>query len=133
MRKHLLLTCVWIGLTGWACGQDARPAEKTDKPIEAAAGKEFSISLDSNRTTGYGWQLAKPVDEKVVKAVRNIYQEAAPAAKDGAPRVGAGGKEVWTFKAVKPGKTAIEFKYVRPWEKDTPPVKTAKFQVEVTK
>jgi predicted secreted protein len=45
--------------------------------------------------------------------------------------VGAPGKEVWTFKAVKSGKTTINFKYVRPWEKDKAPTKTTSFQVVI--
>ena len=104
--------------------------EKDAKPIEALVGMDFSITLEANRTTGYGWQLAKPLRETVVKSVTNSYQEPAQA-PDAPPRVGSGGKEIWTFKATGPGRAVIEFNYVRPWEKDTPPVKTAKFVVVV--
>lgn len=108
----------------------ARAAEKTDATIEATAGKEFTISLDSNRSTGFSWQLAKPLDGTLVKSVKNDYQQ-APQAPGSPPIVGAPGKEVWTFKAVKSGKTTIEFKYVRVWEKDKAPAKTASFPVVI--
>ena len=36
--------------------------------------------------------------------------------------VGAGGKEVWTFKGVRPGETTVELEYVRPWEAGVEPV-----------
>ena len=130
MTKQHLLSLALIGLAGWAFGETTPPAEPDAKPLEAIVGKEFTISLDANRTTGYGWQLAKPLVETVVKSVTNTYQQ--PAQPAGAPpRVGAGGREVWTFKAVGQGSTVIEFKYVRPWEKDTPPVKTAIYRVVV--
>lgn len=130
MKMHHLLTLTLVGLAGWAFGETTPPAAPDAKPIDAIVGKEFTISLDANRTTGYGWQLAKPLVETVVKSVANTYQQAAQAA-GATPRVGAGGKEVWTFKAVGQGSTLIEFKYVRPWEKDTPPVKTAIYRVVV--
>jgi len=126
---HCLLVSSVIGVA--IAASPARAAEKADSVIEAVAGKEFTLMLDANRTTGFAWQLAKPLDETVVKKTRNIYQEAANPAGGAAPRVGGGGKEAWTFKAVSPGNTVIEFKYVRPWEKDQAPAKTTRFQVVV--
>jgi len=95
-------------------------------PIAATAGKEFTVTIESNPTTGYSWQLAKPLDEKIIKLVANRYD--APG-RGG--RVGQGGREVWTFKAVAAGKTVVEMKYVRVWEKDKPPVRVACYNVEV--
>jgi predicted secreted protein len=45
--------------------------------------------------------------------------------------VGGSGREVWTFKALKSGKITIEFKYVRPWEKDKAPAILKSFSVVV--
>jgi predicted secreted protein len=45
--------------------------------------------------------------------------------------VGGSGREVWTFKALKSGKITIEFKYVRPWEKDKAPATPKSFSVVV--
>jgi inhibitor of cysteine peptidase len=69
----------------------------------------------SNRTTGFSWQIAKPLDEKVVKLVESKYVPGQSGL------AGAPGKEVWTFTAVAPGRTTISFTYSRPWEKGTPP------------
>jgi inhibitor of cysteine peptidase len=44
---------------------------------------------------------------------------------------GAGGTELWTFKAVGAGKTTIALNYARPWEKDIPPAKSETFTVDV--
>ncbi len=96
-----------------------------NQPVEVAAGDTFRIVLDSNRTTGYAWQLAGTPDEAVVKKVHNRYR--APRVK----RPGAGGQEVWRFQAVKPGTAEIRMVYVRSWENGVEPARTAVFKVNV--
>lgn len=83
--------------------------------IQIKKGEKFLISLDSNPTTGYSWQLAKPLDEKIIRLVSSKYK--APKTE----LVGVGGRESWTFKALGRGKTKIIFVYARPWEKGIPP------------
>jgi predicted secreted protein len=102
-------------------------AEFTDpaRPVSASPGEKFVIVIASNRTTGFSWQMAKPLDEKVVKFVGLEY---VPSKLD---LDGAGGKEVWTFIAVGEGRTAIALKYVRPWEKDKAPLQEATYTVIV--
>jgi len=91
--------------------------------INVMQGEEFKITLESNRTTGYQWQLAQPLDSSMVEFIASEYLN-----KDG--RVpGQGGEEIWSFRAVDPGKTEIYFKYVRPWETDELPAKEEKFVV----
>ena len=99
--------------------------KSTADKVEVAVGHEFGVTLAANATTGYHWELAAPLDTAIVELVGNEYQ---------APRtdlLGAGGQEIWTFRAVTRGQTVIELKYVRPWEKDVPPVETASFTVIV--
>ena len=93
--------------------------------INARAGENFIITLESNPTTGYSWQLAKPLDEKIVQLVGSEY---VPSKTD---LVGAGGMEKWTFLAVKKGTTRVSLKYVRPWEKDKPPAEENTFLIKV--
>lgn len=97
------------------------------EPIRVDAGRKFALRIMSNPTTGYGWQLSKPLDENVVVLVTNIYlqQQTVPE------RVGVSGHEVWTFQAIGQGQTEISLKYVRPWEKDRPPARTNCFTVIV--
>lgn len=95
------------------------------KPVNVAVGREFTLTLESNRTTGYQWQLAKSPDETVVKLIGNRYE--LPDSR----LIGAGGREVWAFKAVGKGKTEVDLRYVRPWEKDIPSAKEAVFSVVV--
>jgi inhibitor of cysteine peptidase len=104
-----------------------QPAEYSDpaKPITKKVGEEFIIALESNRTTGYGWQLAEPPDKGVLKLQGSEYK--APEAG----RPGQGGKEFFTFRAVGQGKAKIALNYVRPWEKNVAPAKSLTFTVEV--
>ena len=67
---------------------------------------------------------------RFLDAVKNDYQNATQPFPD-QRIVGGPGTEVWTFKALKSGKTAIEFKYVRPWEKDKAPAETKSVPVVI--
>jgi inhibitor of cysteine peptidase len=96
------------------------------QPIDIAVGQNFRIVLDANPTTGYQWQLSEVLDERTVILVGSEYD---------IPRtpglVGAGGKQIWTFKAVGQGQTVIVLHYLRSWEKGVPPLKTVTFTVIV--
>ena len=97
------------------------------EPIQVTPGRKFSVRIASNPTTGYGWQLAQSPDQAVAVLVTNIYvQEPTDNL-----RVGVGGHEVWTFQATGQGQTAIALQYLRPWEKDVPPIRTNVFTVIV--
>ena len=108
----------------------AHAAEEAAKPVATTVGADFTVELEANPTTGYQWQLHKPLDGLSLEAAGKQYQ-APPQPVGKPPMVGVGGKEVWTFKALRAGETSIELKYVRPWEADAPPVKTAVFQVVI--
>lgn len=127
MKMNQLCATVLVAAAGWIGAVAVQAAEKGVKRVEAAAGEEFTVSMEANHTTGFAWQLAKPLDGAVVKKIRNIYQED----NHPVPMEGVGGVERWTFKAVRAGKTTIEFKYVQAWEADKEPAKTAKYHVTV--
>jgi predicted secreted protein len=95
--------------------------------IEVLAGKEFSITLVANHTTGYSWRLATTLDPATLKQIGNTYTER----KSDPDEVGAPGEEVWTFHTVAQGTVPLVFEYVRPFEKDAKPVKTSKFLVVI--
>jgi len=128
-----ILLCMWLAL-GSSCAQSggfqpspkaARAPRSPTGPLAVASGQQFALTLESNRTTGYQWQLAEPLDGAIVTLVGTEY--ATPEAR----LPGAAGREIWTFQAVGQGKTMISLEYVRPWEKDVPPAKTADFLVVV--
>ncbi len=137
MRKFFVVCAVVVVVTvvgvGCVIGNNAHtsvPCEAyrvTDPacPLVVSPGAKFAIVVASNRTTGFSWQIAQPINEKIVKLVGTEY---VPSESD---LDGAGGKEVWTFTAVTAGQTTISLKYVRPWEKGKTPQREATYTVIV--
>jgi inhibitor of cysteine peptidase len=129
IRKRFVTIAFMALAIGSGCA--AEPPAVSDfsdpaKPISVSAGAQFTLSLEANHTTGYSWQLVDAGDAKVVSFVETKY---VPKNANGA--VGVGGTDVFTFKAVGNGKAIIHLKYVRPWEKDKAPARTADFDVTI--
>ncbi len=108
---------VLLALGAAGCEEPGSPREyrDPDKVIYAEVNKKFSIVLESNRTTGYSWQLQKgegdeAFDTEVLELVSTAYEEPDSGL------LGAPGEERWTFKALSEGRTRLSFAYVRPWE-----------------
>jgi inhibitor of cysteine peptidase len=120
----VLLTCLSL-----ACVPVAHSSRRnyTDPAVAITVrkGEVFTISLDSNRTTGYRWVLVQEPDGTVVRCVGTEYLPADSR------RTGAGGSEIWTFEAVDKGSAVICLHYLRPWEKGVPAVRKADFSVLV--
>jgi inhibitor of cysteine peptidase len=72
--------------------------------------KEFSVTLPSNPSTGFGWKVAK-YDREFLQLLRRRYQ------KPEQPRPGAGGQELFDFLPLKSGATTVVFHYQRPFDK----------------
>ncbi|HOW59059.1 MAG TPA: protease inhibitor I42 family protein [Candidatus Omnitrophota bacterium] len=108
-------------------GKDAKLSEYKDpsKEILVFSGSEFTIVLDANPSTGYGWQLSETIDKTLLKVVEIKHR------RDKGEKVGAGGKDLWTFQALREGEGKIPFDYVRPWEKGVAPAKKEIFTVRI--
>jgi inhibitor of cysteine peptidase len=83
-----------------------RSYDDTAQAIQVAAGEAFAVRLAGNPTTGYTWQAS--VDSSYLELVD---QEFEPRGEG----VGAGGHEVFRFRARATGETEIGFEYRRPW------------------
>ena len=100
--------------------------EQTHGDVSLKVGAVLEVRLEANHTTGYSWVAAPVVNPVLMRQGRTAYQEHAAGST-----VGAGGVEVWRFKAVKAGKQGLQFEYRRPWEKGSPPAKVVTFAVTV--
>jgi len=87
--------------------------------------QEIRITLESNPSTGYSWQVFQAPDPVLEQIGGAVYQ--APTGT--APAVGAPGTETFTFKAVQSGTATLGLGYSRPWESVAP---TRTFTVTVT-
>jgi predicted secreted protein len=98
------------------------PSNQSASPISpnatlsARTNEQFYITLSSNPTTGYEWQIASISHPNVVGFVSSEY---IPPRSE---LLGAGGKQVLTFNALQEGNAIVELQYVRPWETGVPPV-----------
>ena len=109
------------------CGTHGASLTDADngKQIAIKSGDVVTITLVSNPTTGYSWQVME-IDNAV------LVQDGDPAYKQSPSSeglVGVGGTETFRFKAVGSGETKLSLGYMRPWE-SVLPIET--FNVQVT-
>jgi inhibitor of cysteine peptidase len=100
--------------------------EQTHGDVSLKVGAVLEVRLEANHTTGYSWVFAPAVNPVLMRQGKTVYQEHVAGST-----VGAGGVEVWRFKAMKAGKQGLQFEYRRPWEKGSPPAKVVTFAVTV--
>lgn len=125
-----LLACSAAPTTAPAAEQLSVDASYSGKQVEVAVGQSLVVTLESNPSTGFKWDLAGITDQAVLEKVSNEFK--AAEAKSGEPLlVGAPGKEIWTFKALKKGKSEISLEYRRPWESGVQPAQTFTLNVVV--
>lgn len=93
-------------------------------------GDIVKITLEANSSTGYTWDVASN-NKKVLRYDGKKYIE--PKSTGSTPIVGAAGKEVLTFKAIKSGTSTLKLVYHRPWEKNVKPAKTFTIKITVKK
>lgn len=90
---------------------DLTSQKNISQQVEVPVGGSLKVTLGSNQTTGFQWsEQAQVGDTSVVKQTKHEY--VAPESE----AMGAPGKEVWTFTAMKKGATTISMEYSRPWE-----------------
>ncbi|MBE2227088.1 MAG: protease inhibitor I42 family protein [Ignavibacteria bacterium] len=112
-----------IGLVTISYSQEKTYTE-TSTEIVASVGENFTISLESNQSTGYSWSVGMVSDNAQVVVAGMDYD-----LPEGS-KTGQGGAEVWHLKAVAPGSVKLMFYYSRSWEKDAP-AKTVTFNVSI--
>lgn len=76
-------------------------------PIQVRAKERFAITLAGNPTTGYEWQAS--VDSNYLVLRTQVFEPEGKA-------IGAGGRKVFQFRALREGETEIAFEYRRSWE-----------------
>lgn len=87
------------------------------KTFEISTGSFVTITLPANPTTGYLWTFASPVNDSVLALCSDNILTPTGEKKV----LGAGGKRILKYEVISPGKAAVNLKYVRPWEYNTPP------------
>ncbi len=92
-------------------GQQARC-----KPIELKQGQTLILSLPSNPTTGFRWQLFDAAPSVLKALGPEVYR-----VPEEAGIVGSAGLSTWRFQATLPGQGRLLLQYQRPWEQGVAP------------
>jgi inhibitor of cysteine peptidase len=92
------------------------------KTIELKTGDSLVVRLDENPTTGYRWAVEQGIDD-IFNPPGSQFDKNPDA------KTGAGGTRVFTFQALKPGKTSLKIKHWRAWQGDNSI--THRFGVEI--
>ncbi len=102
--------------------------EPYDGRVTVVLGQVFTVTLESNPSTGYRWEWVDHQDSTVEQMGEAQFK---PRETGDPPLVGAGGWESFDFKAVHPGQMTLKLVYRRPWEEGVEPLKTFLLQVTV--
>ncbi|MGA9348903.1 MAG: C1 family peptidase [Anaerolineae bacterium] len=89
---------------------------------ELGADQVLVITLESNPSTGYLWEVAE-----ISKNV--LYQVGTTELQQTSPLLGAPGKQILRFRPVGAGRSTLKLVYHRPWEKGVEPAREFSIQV----
>jgi inhibitor of cysteine peptidase len=107
-------------------GQVEVTAADAGKAVRAAVGNLIAITLQSNPSTGYNWEL-RDFDY----GVADFYKSETLPADGGNVLFGAPSKTVVSLQAVKPGSQDIKLVYRRSWEPPDQVAETFAFRLLV--
>lgn len=96
-------------------------AEENGDTVEVDVGQALVITLESNPSTGYRWEIVES-DEAMLQQVGEVEFEVSDSRDP--PPPGAGGTETFRFEVKDVGEMALELVYHRPWEEGVEPVET---------
>ncbi len=90
--------------------------------IIAVLDKPFYVDLPANPSTGYQWQA--DFDTKLIKLNNTSFSQA-----NNPNIVGSEVTQTFEFQPLEKTDTTITFRYVRPWEINTPPAETKLYNI----
>jgi predicted secreted protein len=103
-RIALLATLVVFVACGGGSGTIQLSERDTGSSVEAKVGTTLVVTLRANHSTPYHWVLTQAPDPNVLVKTSNTYESEGDQA-------GAGGSEVWKFRARGEGSTALQLNY----------------------
>lgn len=127
-RWRVLLVVATLLAVATSCGDDDGAQVLTEaeigSEIDVSAGEQFEVRLESNPSTGHGWELSQMTTPDLVALDSRTH-----VAADG-DLVGASGTDVFVFTAVG-GAGILRLEYVRSFDDPVVPERVAEFVVRV--
>ena len=98
--------------------------QQNGNTVKLKVGDTLVVRLPGQLGTGFSWQLATKDGEALAVAGSKVDTKGG-----GAP--GGAEHQAFSFAARSAGTQTLEFRYMRPWERDKPPAKTFAITVKV--
>ncbi len=111
--------CQAVSASGVQAGSAALTEGDSGKALQLKVGQTVHFKLSVQTGTGYTWEAPARNTELAVEFGKQSAE----------PRPGARAELPVSAKANQTGFLVLEFQYARPWEKGTPPAKTARFPI----
>lgn len=99
--------------------------DDADCPVQLQRGQTLIVSLPSNPTTGYRWN----VQEVSEAQLKSLGPEVFSSPEKG--MIGGDGLSTWRYQAGEPGQGRLYLTYQRPWEADGEPAGLFDCRIEV--
>ncbi|MDP1990850.1 MAG: protease inhibitor I42 family protein [Syntrophales bacterium] len=96
------------------------------KTVRLKPQEEAIVTLPSNPTTGYGWEMVDQGVDAAVVVVSKVFRTSTGASG----RVGAGGLEHFRLRLRNAGRFTVTFVYRRSWEKEKEPERIFRITLE---
>lgn len=121
MRTAVVISFFMVMALFSGCG--ANSSKFTDanngQQISVKQGDVITVTLVSNPTTGYSWQVTEIANSIIIQDGEPEYNQ-SPGSEG---LVGPGGTETFRFKVIGSGEATLSLGYMRPWE-SVPPIET---------
>jgi inhibitor of cysteine peptidase len=119
---RLLLTLSCVLLT--ACAQKPstvtlQQSQQSKCPLNLYVGQQFILTLPSNPTTGFRWNVRDPGSNVLQSLGPEVYSN-----PEDRGLVGSAGLSTWRFRVVNAGKAELKLTYEQPWENNVAPAQT---------
>ena len=129
-RAHRLLLPCALSLLAACASQPERSVSLEEKqlgrcPVQLHVGQTLTITLPSNPTTGFRWEVA----DAAPGVLRSLGPEVYEAPED-VGLVGAGGQSNWRYQVYQAGTGHLLMHYRRPWEAEVAPAKIIDCQID---
>jgi inhibitor of cysteine peptidase len=89
-------------------------------PLRLQQGQTLLLSLPSDPTSGYRWQLL----DAAPALLRSLGPEVYSAPEGNGSLVGSGGESTWRFQVEKAGEARLALRYQQAWDADGAPART---------
>ncbi len=130
-RRNAIVMLLTVLILAIGCGTSKEVsvvASASGSQVELRKGQTLVITLESNPTTGYQWEVIENEESVMLQKGKAEFKSSNTGNH---PSSGKSGTETFRFDAQSLGNGTLKMVYHRSWEKEVEPLKTFTLQVKV--